>query len=316
MQIFFVYFAVFACVLIFADFWIRRLRDFTERKTYVNYRISLIQKNPDRKVVYDRMLRERGLDYNAAKSLASRVKRMISQTGIRFEWFRSVSYIFASLLIGFVVFYLLGFGLIISFLFVLPLVFFLIVFLITRIRSLRIGKFVIQLPEALDVVVRSLAAGHPLATSIALVSRELPDPVGSEFGIMSDEMTYGVDIDTATRNMSTRVGAEELDLLAIALTVQRGAGGNLSEILANLSDMLRRRTMMKAKIKAISAEGRATSWVMLVFPFGLYGMIKLLAPEYFDPIWESGYALIFIMVGFSLMTVGMLVLRKIVNFDF
>jgi len=316
MQIFFIYFSVFACVLIFADYLIRRLRDLNETKSHVNYRISLIEKNSDRKVIYDRMLRERGLDYNAEKWLASRVKRMLGQSGMRFEGFRSVSYIIAILLFCFVVFNLLGFNIIFSLLFSLLLGFFIIVILIARIRSLRIKAFITQLPDSLDVVVRSLAAGHPLATSIALVSREMPDPVGSEFGIMSDEMTYGVDIETAMRNMSTRVGADELDLLAIALTVQRGAGGNLGEILENLADMLRKRIMMKAKIKAISAEGRMTSWVMLVFPFGLYGMISLLAPRYFDPIWESGYAHIFIMVGITLMTVGMLILRKIVNFDF
>jgi tight adherence protein B len=197
-----------------------------------------------------------------------------------------------------------------------PLVLFLVVFWITRARSQRIKKFVSQLPDSLDVTVRSLSAGHPLSTSISLVSREMPDPVGSEFGIMSDEMTYGVDIDTAMRNMSMRVGADELNLLAISLTVQRGAGGNLSEILTNLAEMLRKRAMLKAKIKAISAEGRMTSWFMFIFPFFLFGLLKTISPNYFDPVWASGYADIVIIIGISLMTFGMLVVRKIVNFDF
>jgi len=134
--------------------------------------------------------------------------------------------------------------------------------------------------------------------------------------MMSDELTYGTDIDAATRNMATRVGAEEINLLAISLTVQRGAGGNLAEILANLADMIRRRTMLKAKIKAISAEGRMTSWFMLLFPFGLYGMLKLLKPDYFEPLWQSGYGNMFLISAAALMLVGMAILRKLVNFDY
>ena len=155
-----------------------------------------------------------------------------------------------------------------------------------------------------------------MPTSVSLVAREMPDPVGSEFGIMSDEMTYGTDIDTATRNMVTRVGADDLNFLAISLSVQRGAGGNLTEILQNLSDMLRKRTMMKAKIKAISAEGRWTSWFMMFFPFYLYLLINFIAPKYFDPVWESGYGGLAVTVGAIMMIFGMIIIRKIVNFDY
>ncbi|MDN3720586.1 type II secretion system F family protein [Roseibium salinum] len=163
---------------------------------------------------------------------------------------------------------------------------------------------------------RSLAAGHPLPTSIALVAREMPDPIGSEFGMLSDELTYGTDITDSMRNMVERVGADDLKLVAISMTVQRGTGGNLGEILSNLSDVLRHRQLIKAKIKSLSAEGRMTSWIMLAFPFFLYLMISTLAPGYFDPIWDSGYGNIVIMVGLVIMAVGMLILRKLVNFDF
>ena len=316
MQLFYIYFSVFICVLIATDFLLRYLRDSRVKKTHVNYRISLIEENVDRKIVYERMLRERGLDYNPVKSRLSWARRMIGQSGMRFEGLRSILYIIAIVLGGFIVFNFTGFNLIFSLLFDFILLIFFVVAFIARSRNQRIKKFTSQLPEAVDVIVRSLSAGHPLSTSVSLVSREMPDPIGSEFGIMSDEMTYGVDIDGATRNMSTRVGAEELNLLAISLTVQRGTGGNLSEILKNLADILRRRGMMKAKIKALSAEGRMTAWVMLVFPFFLYGLIRTLAPTNFDPVWASGYGNIVIAVGGFLMIVGMLILKKIVNFDF
>ena len=133
---------------------------------------------------------------------------------------------------------------------------------------------------------------------------------------MSDEMTYGNDIDVASRNMATRVGAEELNLLSISLSVQKGTGGNLAEILANLSTVIRKRIMMRAKIKAISAEGRMTSWFMLAFPFFLYGLIWLIKRDYFDPLWNSGYGDIFLIAAGSLMLTGMLILRRLVNFDY
>ena len=316
MQIIFIYFSVFICVLIFSDFGIRYLRDLGETKRHVNYRISLIDENTDRKVVYERMLRERGLDYDSVKSRISWVKLMIGQSGMRFEGFRSILYIGAIALVGFLVLIYLDVNPIISLLLGFVFAFFVVVVLIAQIRSRRINKFVVQLPDALDVAVRSLSAGHPLTTSISLVGREMADPVGSEFGIMSDEMTYGVDIDAATRNMSKRVGADELNLLAISLSIQHGSGGNLSEILTNLSDMMRKRTMMKAKIKSLSAEGRMTSWIMLIFPFFLYGMISLISPSYFSEMWASDQADTILIVAISLMTLGMLILRKIVNFDF
>ena len=189
------------------------------------------------------------------------------------------------------------------------------VLLVMRARRGRITKFVGQLPLAIDVMVRSLAAGHPVPTSVSLVAREMSDPIGSEFGIMNDEMTYGTDIDIAVRNMVRRVGAEELNLLAISLSVQKGTGGNLGEILSNLADVLRGRSLLKQKIRAISAEGRMTSWVMLLFPFGLYFMISAIAPTYFDPLWESGYGTHFVVGGFVMLLFGMAILRRIVNFE-
>ena len=195
MQLIFIYFSVFICVLIFVDYLIRRFRDSREKKQYINYRISLFEGNADRKVVYERMLRERGLDYNPVKSPISRIRRFIGQSGVRFEGARTVSYLVAIALAGIIVLNFLGVNLIISLLSGILLLFVFVVFWIARARSQRIRKFVSQLPDALDVSVRSLAAGHPLSTSISLVSREMPDPVGSEFGILSDEMTYGTDID-------------------------------------------------------------------------------------------------------------------------
>jgi tight adherence protein B len=316
MQTLFIYFSVFVAVLIAADTLLRFLRTSMEKQKFINYRMSLLKGDADHTVVYRQMLKERGVDYGVKYSAANAIKRYISQSGLRFELGLEIFYSVAGCVVLFTLAMLLGLGLPIAAMGALFSTALAWVALVARKRKQRIKHFITQLPEALDVIVRSLAAGHPLPVSIALVAREMADPIGSEFGMMSDELTYGTDVDVATRNMAVRVGAEEINLLAISLTVQRGAGGNLAEILANLADMVRRRTMLKAKIKAISAEGRMTSWFMLLFPFGLYGMLKLLRPDYFEPLWQSGYGNMFLIGAGGLMLVGMAILRKLVNFDY
>ncbi|HXV30350.1 MAG TPA: type II secretion system F family protein, partial [Sinorhizobium sp.] len=190
------------------------------------------------------------------------------------------------------------------------------VLIVWRVRAKRMRKFAEKLPEALDVATRSLAAGHPLPAAISLVAREMPDPIGTEFGLLSDELTYGVTLDDALMNLNDRVGVEDLNLLAISLSVQAGTGGNLVEILQNLSKTLRDRFMLKAKVKAISAEGRFTAVFMSLYPFLLYGMIKALSPTYFDPVWNSGYGPIIVTCLLVVMSIGNVILYKMVNFEY
>jgi tight adherence protein B len=316
MSTLFIYFAVFVGVLIAADALLRVVRDSTAKRRFVNYRLGLIEKDEDRRVVYRQILKERGLDYDEKKTLLQKINGYIAQSGLRFNGPRTILIIVAIFLACLFAALAAGISQLFAALVAAAAAAGICAAIVVRARTKRIRKFLEQLPDALDVIVRSLSAGHPLPISISLVAREMPDPIGSEFGIMTDEMTYGADIDVATRNMATRVGAYELNLLAISLTVQRSAGGNLAEILMNLSDMIRKRTMLKAKIRAISVEGRMTSWFMLGFPFFLYGVVHLIRPDYFDPMWASDHAHIFVGVAIVLMTLGMLILRKLVNFDF
>lgn len=316
MSVYLIYFAVFICVLVGTDTILRSVRDRLQRRSYLNHRLSLIEQDADRNVVYRHLLKERGIDAEAQQSVTNYLKKLYIQSGLRLSVARMVTYL------GFVLaFFFLALtffdhggltGLIASIFATCGVAF---VFLY-RARAKRIKKFTEQLSEAIDIMVRSLSAGHPLPISVSLVARETKDPIGTEFGILTDELTYGVDIDVGLRNMAARVGAEELNLLAISLSVQKGSGGNLGEILTNLADMIRQRVMMKSKIKAISAEGRMTAWFMLAFPFFLYGIIRLLNAEYFVPLWESGYGTHFLVVSGALLTVGMLVVRKIINFDY
>lgn len=315
MSILIIYAAIFVSALVFFDWLIRILVSKRQSASFINDRLRALEGEVDRKKAYTKILTERGVNYSQYDDIANHARTYFSQSGLVIA--RSKTRLIALMvpaIVFFVCFYFTR-----SLLLTIPataLISILIyVLLVARARRNRIKKFVAQLPMAIDVMVRSLAAGHPVPTSISLVAREMSDPIGSEFGIMNDEMTYGTDIDIAVRNMVKRVGAEELNLLAISLSVQKGTGGNLGEILSNLADVLRGRSLLKQKIRAISAEGRMTSWVMLLFPFGLYFMISAISPRYFDPLWQSGYGTHFLTAGLLMLLFGMMILRRIVNFE-
>jgi tight adherence protein B len=112
-------------------------------------------------------------------------------------------------------------------------------------RSRRQKKFGAQFPDAIDVIVRSLRAGHPVPIAITMVAREMQDPIGSEFGIVTDEITYGADLETAMRSLYFRVGSDDLPLFVTAVAIQGSTGGNLGEILENLSAVIRQRFKMR-----------------------------------------------------------------------
>ena len=133
------------------------------------------------------------------------------------------------------------------------------VLVLQYLRGRRQKKFGAQFPDAIDIIVRSLRAGHPVPIAITMVAREMPDPIGSEFGIVTDEITYGADLETAMRNLYFRVGTDDLPLFVTAVAIQGSTGGNLGEILENLSAVIRQRFKMRRKIRALAAEGRASA---------------------------------------------------------
>lgn len=194
--------------------------------------------------------------------------------------------------------------------FVLPLLW------LRRARRRRIVKFESQLPDALDMIVRSLRAGHPAPVAMALVAREMPDPIGTEFGIVSDEITFGLSLEQAARKLSERVGFEGLHLLSVSLSIQSKTGGNLTEILANLSKVLRERRKLRLKIRSLSAEGRLSAIMISMFPLVMFGILALIAPSYYGDIWHSPIiAPVFVIFG-AWALVGDFIMYRMVNFDF
>jgi len=183
-------------------------------------------------------------------------------------------------------------------------------------RGRRIAKFESQLPDGLDVMVRSLRAGHPIPVSLSMVAREMTDPVGSEFGMAFDELTYGLDTDMAMANMQARVGQTDLALLVVAVSIQSKTGGNLAEILASLSNVLRERFKMRRNVKALSAEGRFSAIALSLLPFIVAGALLMIAPRYYTEVWDDPVFMPVVIFAVCLCLVGDYVMYRMVNFRF
>lgn len=181
-------------------------------------------------------------------------------------------------------------------------------------RRARWKAMTAQLPDAIDIMVRSLKAGHPVATSINMVAREMRDPLATEFGLVVDEMTYGLNLESALSNMARRAGLGDLRFMVVAVTVQVEVGGNLAEILSSLSRVIRERAKMRAKIRALSAEGRFSAVLLSILPFALIGVINLVAPTFYSAVKGDPVFWPILGLGFFLMVLGMIVMYRMVNF--
>jgi tight adherence protein B len=181
-------------------------------------------------------------------------------------------------------------------------------------RRRRQRQFAEQFADAIDIIVRSLRAGHPVPVAIGMVAREMGDPVGTEFGIVADEITYGADLETAMRNLSFRVGQEDLPLFVTAVAIQGSTGGNLSEILNNLSATIRQRFKMRRKIRALASEGRFSAYFLTALPLVIFGLLEVVSPDFYGSIWDQDATKIGLGCAVGWMLFGNFVMYRMVNF--
>ncbi|WFP76054.1 type II secretion system F family protein [Mesorhizobium sp. WSM4906] len=283
----------------------------------INRRLKRLGEEGPAEQTLQGLLRERGLtttgDYLFG---AVGLNRLYTQSGTTGN---PIAFATIFLLAGLVV------GLLLTLLFSLPMflgimAFFVIGFVLPllvlrRARSRRILKFAQQLPDALDMIVRSLRAGHPASVAIGLVAREMPDPLGTEFGIVSDEITFGLSLEQAVRKLSERVGFEGLHLLSVSLSIQSKTGGNLTEILANLSRVLRERQKLKMKIRALSAEGRVSAWIISLFPVVMFLLLLITAPGYYGSVWNNPLIFPAFTIFGAWALLGDYIMYRMVTFD-
>lgn len=170
-----------------------------------------------------------------------------------------------------------------------------------------------QFPVALDVFVRGLRAGHPIAAALDLLTVEMPDPIGSQFGVVVDEVTYGAELRDALQAMAVRWDLEDMHMFVVSLSVQSETGGNLAEILDNLSTVIRERHSMYLKVRALSSEGRMTAIMLTVLPVFAFAMLFLFNSDFYlevadDPAFMPGF------LGLILMyVIGFIWIRKLVD---
>ncbi len=170
-----------------------------------------------------------------------------------------------------------------------------------------------QLPQALEIIVRSLEAGHPVPTAVSLVGREMSDPIGSEFGMAADEIAYGTTLEQAVERMAERCQHADVDLFAATVRLQERAGGNLAGLLKLNANTVRERHRMRLKIKAASAEGRASAMILTLAPFLALGTIMVISPGFYGDVIHERFVQIGLGVIGVWMFLGNLVMRRMID---
>src|ERR1700683_2433820 len=182
-------------------------------------------------------------------------------------------------------------------------------------RHRRFGAFEKNLPEALDLMVSGLRAGHSLLAAMALVARECPEPVKGEFKICFEEQNYGLEMKLALENMLNRVPLQDLKITATAILIQKESGGNLAEVLDKTSHVIRERFRLKRQIMTHTAQGRLTGWILTCLPIFLGIALYFLNPEMMSLLWTRAIGIKLLWAASAMIVVGGLIIRKIVNMD-
>jgi tight adherence protein B len=215
----------------------------------------------------------------------------------------------AAMLLKFVV----GLGLLMSLVGSFALAVMLPLVVLLSMRTRRARRIAEQLPEALDMFVRSLRAGHPIPTAIRMIATEMPAPIGAEFAMVFDSMVYGLDLRDALQRMTHRAPVPELQYMVGAIRIQHAAGGNLAEILGSLASIMRDRLKLYLKVKALSAESRFSGKILACMPFAIVTLIYLANPGFYDGArTDTNLAIVLYFAAF-LVVFGIVLLRRIVN---
>jgi len=182
-------------------------------------------------------------------------------------------------------------------------------------RKRRINKFIEEFPGAIDVIIRGVKAGLPVADCFRMIASEGQEPVKSEFRRIVESQTIGLSIGEAVERFADRVPVSEASFFSIVINIQQKAGGNLSEALTNLSRVLRDRKKMKGKVKAMSSEAKSSAGIIGSLPFLVGGAVYLTTPSYMMVLFTTNIGKIIIACGLLWMGIGIFIMRKMINFD-
>ncbi len=188
--------------------------------------------------------------------------------------------------------------------------------LLGYLKKRRETRFLAGLPDAVDVIVRGIKAGLPLLDSLKMIAAEAPEPMRSEFRGIIETQTVGIPLGDACLKLYERIPVPEANFFGIVIAIQQRAGGNLSEALGNLSTVLRERKKMKAKIKAMSMESKASASIIAALPIIVMMLVWLTSPDYIELLWTDALGRVMLLCCAVWMFIGVMVMRKMINFDF
>jgi tight adherence protein B len=314
-QIHLFYFSAAVSAILFAEVVYLFFYNKASYRSHLNRRLRLMKTQPNREQILIQLRRERSLTATGTyTSGLTSLNRLILQSGLKITVGRFVFLCSILAVLAFGVTWVLRENLWQAAIaagfcgFIFPLM------VLRTKRNKRHKAFGAQFPDAIDIIVRSLKAGHPVPVAISMVSREMPDPIGSEFGMVSDEVTYGADLETAMRNLYFRVGQDDLPLFVTAVAIQGSTGGNLSEILQNLSAIIRLRFKMRRKVKALAAEGKFSAIILSGLPIAMFGILQTMTPQFYGQVWHVDVTKIVLACAGAWMAAGNYIMYRLVNF--
>jgi tight adherence protein B len=269
------------------------------QKKKVNRRLAVSSKVEGISALVVELRKQRGLSASGARAERLRwLSDMIVASGLPYDQRKWLTYVAAATILG---------ALLVGFLTKMPLGFaggallggVVIPLAVLKVKAnKRAAALGFQLPQALEIIVRSLEAGHPVPGAVALVGREMTDPVGTEFGMAADEIAYGATLEQAVERMAERCRHPDLDLFAATVRLQEKTGGNLTGLLKLNASTVRERHKMRLKIKAASSEGRASAMILTSAPFVAVGAIMVISPKFYGEVIDEP------VVRFGLMGLG------------
>jgi tight adherence protein B len=311
-----VYALVFGAVLLGIQGFYWSVFASRKRRQIINRRLLLTAEINAPAEVLKVLRKERGLEIAEHVPLLKSLSYLIVQSGLRMTGVKWIIITIIPVILGYFLFkFASQSNLLAVLLAVISSIAFLYLFFWSA-RRRRIKAFSQQLPDALELVARSLRVGHPFRVAVSLVATRMPDPIGTEFGIVADEIMFGLEQSAAVNNIIRRVGQEDLLFFSTAVNIQTQTGGSLGEILSRLSKLLRARAKLRLKVRALSAEGRFSAFGMTLIPFVLFLVINLIDRQYFlaDAVKASPLTPVAVVVGLTMLLIGNIILYRMVNF--
>lgn len=320
---------IFVAVFILAEFAISAWRRRATGTLAVNKRLRMIEGGMDREVVTSKLRKSQPLEFVNANGIIGKTLKSIQQSviasGVAFPAHQIMlamalgsALVTVLVIIGAAVAgYAVNFGSVQLALVVglsiglgIPMI------ILSRMASKRRQKMQEQFPVALDIFIRGLRSGHPVSSALDLLTKEMEDPIGSEFGLVIDEVAYGAELRDALQSMADRWGLEDIQMFVVSLSVQNETGGNLAEILANLASVIRERASMYMKVRALSSEGRMTALVLTALPVLTISVLFLLNPTFYldvaqDPIFVPGFLGLIVMYFLGFFTIRKMIDLKV-----